>query len=214
MKLLSPRIHSVNRGMALISALLLLVVITMLGVAMFRSFGLQERIAGNTREKQRALHAADSAQGYAQFWLTANGGANATTGIVCGAGLVSADTAGNGQVCSNILSNVVANVANVPWILGTGESAVTYTPPGLTVGGAVNPYWEAPRFYISALSHVYQKPVDIYTYQIDSTGYGGSPDAVAVVETGYTVTVSRTTQKLPDPGSHSSLQSVADLGGP
>jgi type IV pilus assembly protein PilX len=215
MNLVSPRTHSVDRGMALISALLLLMVITMLGIAMFRSFGLQERIAGNTREKGRALHAADSAQGYAQFWLTANGGANATTGIVCAAGLVDAD-AGNGQVCSNILSSVVPNVANVPWMVGAGESAVTYTPPGLAVGGTDNPYWKTPRFYISALSHVYepQAHTDVYAYQIDSTGYGGSREAIAVVETGYTVKVTRSTQALGGTGSHAAVQSVADLGGP
>ena len=40
-----------ERGMALISAILLLLVLTILSVGMFRSFGLQERIAGNTREK-------------------------------------------------------------------------------------------------------------------------------------------------------------------
>ena len=55
-----------QHGMALISGLLVLVVVTILAVSMFRSFGMQARIAGNTREKQRALHAAESAQEYAE----------------------------------------------------------------------------------------------------------------------------------------------------
>jgi type IV pilus assembly protein PilX len=38
-------------GMVLITALLLLIVVTILAVGMFRSFGLDEKIAGNMREK-------------------------------------------------------------------------------------------------------------------------------------------------------------------
>src|SRR5205807_8509264 len=41
-----------QRGMVLVTALLLLVVVTLLAVGMFRSFGLDEKIAGNVREKQ------------------------------------------------------------------------------------------------------------------------------------------------------------------
>ena len=43
-----------QRGMVLVTSLLLLVVVTLLAVSMFRSFGLDEKIAGNLREKQRA----------------------------------------------------------------------------------------------------------------------------------------------------------------
>ena len=67
-----------QRGMALIASLLLLVVITILGIAMFRSFGLQEIVAGNTREKTKALQASESAEQYAEWWLTENGAVNAT----------------------------------------------------------------------------------------------------------------------------------------
>jgi type IV pilus assembly protein PilX len=53
-----------QRGMALVAALLLLVVITILGIGMFRSFGIQERLAGNTRDKQRALHTAEATDSF------------------------------------------------------------------------------------------------------------------------------------------------------
>jgi len=46
---------AVQRGVALISSLLLLIIITILRFSMFRSFGTQEKIAGNLREKRRAL---------------------------------------------------------------------------------------------------------------------------------------------------------------
>src|SRR2546430_11055085 len=73
-----------QRGVALISSLLLLIIITILALSMFRSFGTQEKIAGNLREKDRALHAAASAQQYGEWWLTQ--GNNAAIGsVTCGA---------------------------------------------------------------------------------------------------------------------------------
>ncbi|MGB6309570.1 MAG: PilX N-terminal domain-containing pilus assembly protein, partial [Steroidobacteraceae bacterium] len=54
------------------SSLLLLLVVTIIALSMFRSFGIQEKIAGNMREKQRALQAATSAQQYAETWLLNN----------------------------------------------------------------------------------------------------------------------------------------------
>ena len=56
-------------GMVLVTTLLLLIVITILALAMFRGTGLDNRIAGNVLDKQRALQAADSAQEYAEQWL-------------------------------------------------------------------------------------------------------------------------------------------------
>ena len=59
--------------MVLVSSLLLLIVVTIIALSMFRSFGIQEKIAGNMREKQRALQAAVSAEVYAEVWLQSNG---------------------------------------------------------------------------------------------------------------------------------------------
>jgi len=59
-----------QRGLVLVSSLLLLLVVTMLALAMFRSMGLAEKISGNVREKQRALHAAVVAEQYAEWWLS------------------------------------------------------------------------------------------------------------------------------------------------
>jgi len=64
-----------QRGVVLISSLLLLLVVTIMALSMFRSFGMQEKIAGNVREKQRALQSANSAQQYAEWWLANQSGA-------------------------------------------------------------------------------------------------------------------------------------------
>ena len=58
-----------QRGFALMTSILLLFIITILALSMFRGFATQEHIAGNLREKERALHAATSAEQYAEWWL-------------------------------------------------------------------------------------------------------------------------------------------------
>ena len=185
------------RGMALISALLLLVVMTILGAAMFRSFGTLERIAGNTREKQRALQAAASAQTYAELWLTGSGGVNATTGTNCPAGFVTAPA--TVQICTAALANPTA----LPW-----ASGVNYAMPGMQVGsaglGLVNNYSTSPAFYISYTTGGFDNstgiPATQSSYQIDAVGYAGNTNSAAVVESAYNVTVMYTSQGAPGPG--------------
>src|SRR6185312_16474783 len=138
---------SSQRGMALVAALLLLLVLTMLGVGMFRSFGLQEHMAGNTRERQRALHAAAVAQSYAEWWLTANKGANAQQGGDCSSQGVITAPAATPSICTNALSSPVT----LPW-----TNSVSYAPTGMSTGsahaGTLDNYYNSPNFYIQWVS--------------------------------------------------------------
>ena len=172
-------------GLVLVTSLLLLVVVTILALSMFRSFGIEEKIAGNSREKHRALQAAESAQQFAEWWLTSADNVNIVG--VC-AGVLNANLA-QGKVCSNVLPQVVASndVTTVPWLIGGVEAGVTYTPPALTVttAGGAGTYYAAPRFYISLLGGSATGSGNVY--QIDAWGYGGTPNAVAVVESTYLV---------------------------
>jgi type IV pilus assembly protein PilX len=180
--------HGFERGMALISSLLLLLVMTILGIAMFRTFGMQERIAGNTRDRQRAVHTADTAETYGEWWLTRNGALNATQGTQCDGTAAMPTT--TPLVCSNILSNTVADVTTVPWQNGAAYLGVGYTPPGLqTNAGTKDAYYQPPTFYISFVSGTYDTNTKVTTnaYTIDATGYGGTVNAVAVVEGAYVV---------------------------
>jgi type IV pilus assembly protein PilX len=188
-----------QQGMALVSSMLLLLIITILVVSMFHSFTTQEKIAGNVREKERALHAAESAEQYAEWWITQ--GNNAATGAVaCGAGLLSATPPANeGQICSNTLApragaNLGINVTQVPWTIagpGGGPVGVTFLPAGMTVsagGGYTNnsaDYFATPVFYIADVGVAADGQGE--AYQIDAVGYGGSANAVAVVESTYEV---------------------------
>jgi type IV pilus assembly protein PilX len=171
--------------MALVSALLLLLVLTMLAVGMFRSFGLQEHIAGNTRERQRALHAAAMAQSYAEWWLSANKGANAQVGGDCHSlGAVTSP-----QICTQSL----ATPASLPW-----SNYVSYLPPLMTVGsaGTADNYIQKPQFYITWLSGFYDKTsgTAVNNYLIDANGYAGNLNAAAVVESSFSVSVTYTAQ--------------------
>ena len=72
-----------GRGFVLVTALLILLVLSLLSASMFRSFALQENIAGSTREKQRAAHSAQSALQYGEWWLAqGNGGSGAACTVL------------------------------------------------------------------------------------------------------------------------------------
>jgi len=162
-----------QRGMVLITTLLLLVVVTILALGMFRSFGLDEKIAGNLRDKELALHAAESAQQYAEFWLSSGNGTNSVT---CSS-LVSSSV---GQTCSNPLTNVTS----VPWLIAAVPVGVSYSPPTLGVTDATT-MSQQPVFYIANLGSAPSGNGTIY--QIDAVGYGGSANTTAIVESTYLV---------------------------
>lgn len=170
-------ISSRERGFVLIVAMLFLVVLTVLSVSMFHSFTLQERIAGNTREKARALEAAESALQYGEWWLSQG---NGSTGASCaGVAAISALS-----VCSNALTAP----ATLPW-----PNRTDYQPPNMqfgTTGGLVASgdifYYAKPGLYISYLG--LSTNGQSLLYQVSAFGSGGSVAAQAVVQSTYQVT--------------------------
>lgn len=180
-----PTSRAREAGIVLVTSLLLLLVITLLALSMFRSFGMQEKIAGNLREKHRALQAAQSAQQYAEWWMQNSNNINSV--LICTATLLNANS-GAGQICTNSLATQgVADVTAVPWTVGGAEIGVRYAPPGMTVstGGATNTYASAPRFYITLVGPAASGKGNIY--RVNAWGYGGDPNTVAVVESTYLV---------------------------
>ena len=174
---------SAQRGVALISSLLLLIIITILALSMFRSFGTQEKIAGNLREKDRALHAAASAQQYGEWWLIQ--GNNAAIGAVTCAGTLNANL-GQGQICNQTPAQAGYTVTQP----GTWVAQIQYLPPTMGVPGAAGPngdppYFGAPAFYVADLGLAGDGAGE--AYQIDAYGYGSTAGTVAVVESTYEV---------------------------
>ena len=181
-------VPSKARGMVLVTSLLLLVVVTILAVGMFRSFGVDEKIAGNVREKQKALNAAETAEQNAESWLSQGLNTGAT---VCAAPMVAANI---GQVCSNTMASLNLNPAVVPWQIAGANVGVYYTPSDgtNTMTTGVGNYYKVPAYYIGLLGSVTANRITTTYYQIDAVGYGSSPDTAAVVEATYTTTSSTT----------------------
>lgn len=166
------------RGFVLIASLLIMVVLTIIVVTMFRGFGLQERIAGNVREKQRAFQAAQSAVNFAEWWLIQGNNAALTGNCTK---LLTAPT--QAVVCNAPL----AKYTDVPWKSGGTDVGVAYTPPNMTVASSgVDTFYAAPRFYIVALGASPDGQSQLY--QISGMGYGGNANALSVVQTTFAVT--------------------------
>jgi type IV pilus assembly protein PilX len=169
-----------QRGVALITAMLLLIVVTIMALSMFRSYGTQERIAGNTRDKQRATNAAISAQQFAEGWLASG----LATGKINCVALISSNV---GQVCSNL-----PNLGVLPWTAGVIYTQFTSNP----VNGVLNTvnagtqtagsYYAAPIFYITDLG-TYAGDATKEVYQIDALGYGATANTVAIVESTFII---------------------------
>jgi type IV pilus assembly protein PilX len=182
-----------QRGIALMAAILILLIITILGMAMFRSYGMQQRIGGNTRDKARAFHSAMAGESYAEWFLTGNNGSNALATKVCtGVGQASPTAE---MVCSNIIPTTVAQP-------DTWGAAFTYNPGNNmnTTPGAFGSYAKLPQFYISSLGSptggsTYKSPIGQTQamFQIDAAGWGGTPQTLAVVESSYIVSSTATT---------------------
>lgn len=194
---------STQLGMVLITTMLLLVVVTILALAMFRGVGLEERIAGNTMEKQRAVQAAVSAQQYGEQWLSSN----VTSSPAVDCSTQASSSSATPTICSNILANSLdsgASVSTVPWNIGGGAVGYSYNPVNgatsanyfpINTSGSPNTYAAAPVMYISLLGQdaTLSNAVD---YRVDAWSYAGAQSTVAVVESTYQI---RYTSKPPGP---------------
>lgn len=186
-----------QRGVVLVSAMLLLIVLTVLALYMFRSNGIQELIAGNIREKQRAVQTAEAAEMYAEMWLSTPGNV-LTNSVNCATvGVVAWPTVPS--ICTFPLQSIAdtPSAASVPWKVGGNEIGFSYFP-GSTTGtgdltvqtaGGANSYYQVPRFYIGLVQSTGRQAL----YRIDAWNYAGTPNTVSVVESNYIVTCSACT---------------------
>lgn len=179
-----PR-YCAQRGIALITCMLILVMLTLLGLSMFRGTGLQQKIAGNTREKARAYEAAENALQFGEYYLV-NG--NPATGVQCANKIIVAgDTdLASMQTCTTTLAT--------PADPTTWPTLMSYTPPPMKVaagGGTmidgngnldVN-YAKVPGLYIAYLGLAPDGQQMLYS--VTGVGYGGSSSSTAVVQSVY-----------------------------
>ena len=170
-------------GFALIAALLIMVPLLLLAASMLRTTSIDEKIAGNTLDKQRAFQSAQSGLEFAEWALRENGSGN--TGTTCPA--KPATTAVS--VAANVL------VCNANQFSDT-------SPPGAPASWAYYmPYQVLNANYsASGTGVVYANPDKIYIYyvgnnsnnsqqyyQVTSWGAGVNPVTVSMVQSVYRV---------------------------
>jgi type IV pilus assembly protein PilX len=181
--------RSTQRGVVLISAILILVIASLLALSMFKGFGIQELIAGNMREKQRALQSAEAAEQNGEIWLTSLGNVLSNSVDCSTLGLTATSSAATAYVCQKpvALMDDALNVATVPWTVGGTEVGFSVAPSAsvtVSTNGGADTYYQLPRFYIGLVSSSAVQAL----YRIDAWNYGGTKSTVAVVESNYTVT--------------------------
>jgi len=198
-----PRYHFLRRqpGFVLVSSLLLLLVVTIMALSIFRSFGVQERIAGNIREKNRALQAAVSTQEYGEWWLANESsapyavasGIASSADVTCGTTLMDANL-GTTQICLNTLPSI-SGAAVTAWPGAGTNIGVAYTPPEMNISGlavtdaaVTDKYYARPRFYITDLGSVATGRGEVYS--VDAYSFGLNSTTVALVES--TISISCT----------------------
>lgn len=168
-----------QKGFVLFLVMIFLIVMSLLGVSMYSGFIKDQSMAGNLREKQRAIDAAQANLDFVASWLQ-------NTNNVYEGGwytAVNCDTTtqvGNTPViCSNPLLNPVSP--------SNWSSSQTFTPPSTTMnviaGGGANSYTSNPSYYLQEMMH---SDTTAY-YKVTSTAQGGNASAVTVLETIYEV---------------------------
>ncbi|TDK68019.1 pilus assembly PilX family protein [Sapientia aquatica] len=167
---------SKQQGVALIASLIIMLLMTILAISVFRSNNLLEKIAGNTREKQRALQSAQDALQYGEWWLQQSG-SNLVPVPSCSATAVPTVI----QVCPNnqdpgpTLANVSAlkyfpyTPPNMASVTSGATGAIVKT--GATINDVV--YSSSPGFVIHYLGIVNSQKM----FRVTAIGYGGGGGA-------------------------------------
>jgi type IV pilus assembly protein PilX len=153
---------STQKGFILIGSLIFLVLMTLVGLAMFGGFSLDQDMAGNLREKSRAFDAAQSVVNYAENWLQ-TGYVNIP--LACGASSPTAP-----QICSNAVAS--STVPDAYWSSYTNLSVST-------VGGS-NTYASNPRYYIQYLGTGNSSNSSVYLITVSAQG--GNANSSVVIQ--------------------------------
>src|SRR3954471_16081869 len=124
----APRRARREQGFILVTGLLFLVVMTLIGLALFRSTGLLDRMTANSRDKQRSFEAAEAAVEYGVWWLQQPSGG--TVGSCAGN---SNATVASLKVCTEALSTSLTSIAAVDVSGSWVTKAFGYTPPNMSV---------------------------------------------------------------------------------
>lgn len=194
------------RGYILITSLVFLLVLTLLGVALLTGVTLEETMAHNMREKQRAIAAASAAARGVENYLAqvpvlpipgANPPASPTAlAVYTPAAVSSLDLAANAS-WRPAAGYSIEDTAGAPYATWPFDDPNVYGT-GVSVGGTTIEYAEAPQLIVqqlpttpltgdnlAAIGASYGVTPVPPTYLITAWATGGSPHAVAVIQETY-----------------------------
>jgi len=152
---------SSQRGITLLIALIFLLMLSMLGIWGATNNTLQERMAGNSRNRDLAFEAAEAALDYAENTLTTwrTGGFDGTNGL---------------------LAYDVTRANDATYWRNTANWASYRQVPV----GNLNQVAEQPRYIVEKMNPI----GSVEYYRITARGVGGDSNAVAILQTIVTYT--------------------------
>lgn len=172
-------------GFTLLASLIFLVLLTILGISMFSGFTQDQLMAGNMREKARALDSAQVLLDSAQAWMSGNtyrgGGWN--TGEDCTS--LTAITVTNALNNQIVCIGAISNPTTLPW---SGFFYMDSTPTNMAISstGGQDQYAGNPSYHIQYIASNGSNPPTAI-YKVTAAGQGGNSGAVAVVQAVYEV---------------------------
>ena len=170
------------RGAALVISLIMMLLITILGVSMMRSVGLESRMVGSSSDKQHAFQAAQTALQFGEWSLlqptvgstSAPCTAQSAQALVCPNAISTPATASSWTSLGTVVNPTVGSTATI-FSQGAGfASGVAYA--------------QAPQVYIQYLGVTGTDQSKVY--QLDAIGYGGAASSIAVVQSTFIVSSS------------------------
>jgi type IV pilus assembly protein PilX len=166
-----------QHGVALITGLIFLVVLTLIGITAARMAGLEERMSGNMRDRSLAVQAAEMALRDAERDIRGGAGITRAPAISGISNFVSACTNG---LCYN---GIQGNADGVDWNVTPIWSTVDMTAaPSVAYGTntgatAIAGIWGQPRYIIEGIKKVETGEV-VYYYRITTRAVGANPNTV------------------------------------
>lgn len=179
----SPACHN-QRGVALIMALVFLTLLTILGVTAMSTSSLEEKMATNTRDRNLAFQAAETALLAAETWMTGLGAEpNFLAGTADDKGLYTFDATAPDPIWETVNWN------------GTKVVAYPCTPDDGTpsdssscVGGTkseISKVSTQPKYIVEKMGLADSAVPGTYAYRITARGTGGSNAAVVMLQSVY-----------------------------
>ena len=180
-----------QRGYVMVLSMLILLLITIMSISMGKSFFMEEGMAGNTREKNRSLAAAQAALLYGEWWAKQN----FSQGVDCST-MGSVLATGTGVICNWNSTNVVTYNTAPTGTAGSMPLAKYFTIPTvsyITTSGT-DSFYAAPGAYVQYIGYMTVSGPPQLLYRVTAFGYGGNANSFSVVQS--TVAVASTTQCL------------------